>query len=166
MAQNTGSVIGVKETLKVLRQVDNDIYWSAIGSIKKAAQPMANSIDNAFPQSAPSRGFNHNGRTGWGTDKKTVTQFGGRRSQKNVREQVWPLVRIKVTDAPRQIFDMAGAKKSGNKLDVAMQANGWGSASRSVWRVAPALLKDANRAINAACSEAAKKANVKLKVLR
>jgi hypothetical protein len=166
MAQQTGSVMGVKETLRVLRRVDEDIYWSAIGSIKKAAKPMANAIDGAFPQSSPTRGFNHGGRTGWNQGKKTVTQFGGRRSRKNVKDQVWPLVRIKVTDAPREIFDMAGSKTSGNKLDTALRAKGWGSASRSVWRVAPSLTADANRAIKKACAEAARKANVKLQVLR
>lgn len=166
MAQKTGSVMGVRQSLKVLRQVDNDVYWASIDKIKKAAKPMSDSIDMAFPQSSPSRGFNHGGRTGWNQNKTTKTQFGGRRSQKNVREQVWPLVRIKVTDAPRQIFDMAGAKDSGNKLDVAMKKNGWGDASRSVWRVAPSLLKDSDRAIKQACAEVTKKTNTKLKVLR
>ena len=163
---SAGSVTGVRGTLKVLRQTDTDLYWACVNSIKDAARPMAAAIDQAFPQDAPLSGFAHAGRTGWMNTKKTNVKFGGRRSRTNVRNQEWPLVRIQVTDAPRQIFDMAGAANDGNPLDTSLKKANWGRASRSVWRVAPELMKDADRAIKQACRVTVSKVNAKLTVIR
>lgn len=161
-----GSVIGVKSTLATLKKMDEAVYWSCVGEIKDAARPMAGKIDMAFPVDAPISGFAHSGRTGWGNLKKTEVRFGGRRSRANIRAQVWPLVRIRVTDAPRQIFDMAGSAKSGNPLDTSLKRGGWGEASRSVWRVAPELLRDTDKAVKEACEKATRKLNQRLRVVR
>lgn len=161
-----GSVIGVKSTLATLKKMDETIYWQCVGEIKSAARPMAGKIDMAFPVDAPISGFAHSGRTGWANLKKTEVRFGGRRSRSNIRAQVWPLVRILVTDAPRQIFDMAGSANSGNRLDNSLKKGGWGEASRSVWRVAPDLLRDTDKAVKEACANASRKLNQRLKVVR
>lgn len=163
---NPGSVMGVKETLRVLKNMDETIYWSCVGEIKSAAKPMAEQIDGAFPVNAPLSGFDHAGRTGWANVTKSTVQFGGRRSRSNIVKQTWPLVRIKVTDAPRQIFDMAGSRTPGNKLDSSLVGSGWGGASRSVWKVAPALLRDTDRAVKQACAKATQRLNRQLTVVR
>ena len=162
MSTKPGSVIGVKQTLGVLRKMDNALYWECISEIKSAAKPMADSIDGAFPISAPGRGWDHKGRTGWNNEKKTNVKFGGRRSKANIRAQVWPLVRIQVTDAARQIFDMAGSD-GGSNINLDKK---WGNASRSVWRVAPKLMKETNSAVKKACADTTRKLNRQLTVVR
>lgn len=159
------SVMGVKETLRVLKNVDEDLYWESIRQIKEAAEPISEAMEANFPDEGP-RGFRHNGRTGWSEQQPIVVQYGGKRSGTFRRNGVWPLVRIKVVDAPRQIFDMAGAKTPGNKLDRGLQKGGYGAASRAVWRVSETARKAANRQLVEAMREVSAKANRKLTVLR
>ena len=155
----------MRETLNVLRQTDKELYWHSVNKIKKAAEPLADSIDAYFPEAPPGRGWNHSGRTGWNQTKKTVIQYGGRRSSTMKRNQTWNLVKVKVMDAPRQIFDMAGSKNPGNPLDRAMSKN-WGSASRAVWRAADKGKPKADAAVKEACREVQAKLNKRLKVVR
>lgn len=155
--------MGVRETLTVLKRMDDKLYWSAINKIKSAAEPLANDIDATFPGPPPGRGWNHKGRTGWNQPKKTVIQYGGKRSRAMKTTQTWNLVRIKIMDAPRMIFDMAGSAGGSNiNLD-----GKWGNASRAVWRAANSGgQKRADAAVKAACREVVEKTNRKLKVIR
>lgn len=159
------SVTGVRETLRTLRQVDENAYWAALTEVKKAAEPMRDVIDGNFPQPGPT-GFLHKGRTGWGRQKPTVIQYGGKRSRSMAGDGVWPLVRIKVVDAPRQIFDMAGAKTPGNKLDRGLQKSGYGEASRAVWRTSDKIRRETATALTEAMRKVQARANRSLTVLR
>lgn len=159
------SVQGVREALRDLRRVEPDLYWQCLKEIKDAAGPIVADIDAEFPAEGPT-GFRHGGRTGWGAAKPTVTQYGGRRSGRMARAQVWPLLRVKIVDAPRQIFDMAGAAEPGNKLDRGLQKGGYGTASRAVWRVSEQVRREANRQMIEAMRKVTAKANRRLRVIR
>ena len=159
------SVTGVRETLRVLRKVDERSYWAMLHEIKQAAEPLKQAIDQNFPDQGPS-GFQHNGRTGWGMQKPTVTQYGGKRSKSMQGDGIWPLVRVKVVDAPRQIFDMAGARTPGNKLDRGLQKGGYGTASRAVWKTSDQARREAADACTQAMRKVQAWANKSLTVLR
>lgn len=185
--QVTASVTGVREALRELNQVDKKAYFAAQQKIKNAAKPIASAIDSNYPTHAPLSGMNHKGRTGWGQKRKTVIQYGGRRSRSMKGDQVWPLVRVKVMDAPRQIYDMAGAKGENNKRPLPkpgnvsratsernkyynyaaqLEANGWGNASRGVWKVSRQARAQAQRAVVQAMQEVAATTSRRLKVVR
>ena len=162
----TVSVQGVKATLATLRKTDEAMYWKSLNKIKQSAQPIVAAIDGNFP-SGPMvpKGFQHNGRTGWSKVKPTEVQYGGKQPKRWKRDQVWPLLRVKVVDAPRMIFDMAGAKNAGNPLDVNLSKN-YGPASRAVWRVSEMTRRIANKAITEAIREVMASTNRKLSVIR
>lgn len=160
----SASVTGVREALRELKAVDDKLYWTAIKKMKDAAEPIVSSIDGNFP-STPPRGFAHNGRTGWSKQKPTVVQYGGRASRGMRSQQTWPLIRVKIIDAPRQIFDMAGAKTPGNKLDRGLSKN-YGAASRAVYRVSEMTRRIANKAVVDAMHEVVAYTNRKLTVIR
>lgn len=163
MNAKPGSVMGVRETLTVLKNMDDKLYWSAINKIKKAAEPLATEIDSTFPQEPPGRGWNHAGRTGWRLPKKTVIQYGGKRSATMKRTQTWNLVKVKVMDAPRMIYDMAGSAGGSN---INLEGK-WGKASRAVWRAANSGgQRRADAAVKDACRDIMEQTNRKLKVLR
>lgn len=165
-ADLTVSVTGVKQALRELKQVDDALYWKSLNKIKHAADPIVAAIDGNFPSGAGvPKGFQHNGRTGWSKAKPTVVQYGGKQPKRWKRDQVWPLLRVKVVDAPRQIFDMAGAKNPGNPLDVNLSKN-YGPASRAVWRVSEMSRRIANREITQAMREVVALTNRKLSVIR
>lgn len=159
------SVTGVRESLRVLRAIDEDLYWKSISQIKDATGPIVQAMEANFPAEGPT-GFQHGGRTGWSAQQPIVVQYGGRRSRRATMEKVWPLVRVKVIDAPRQIFDMAGAKTPDNKLDRGLKKGGYGAASRAVWRVSDIARKEANAQLKQAMEEVTAKANRKLRVIR
>lgn len=162
MSNQPGSVIGVRDTLRVLKLTDEKLYWGAINKIKGAAEPLAREIDATFPGPPPGRGWNHKGRTGWNQPKKTTVQYGGKRTRSQRSNQVWPLVKVKVMDAPRMIYDMAGAAGGSNiNLD-----NQWGKASRAVWRVATNGQRRADKAVKQAIREVSASQNRALKVVR
>lgn len=158
------SVTGVRETLRTLRQVDERSYWAMLHEIKQAAEPLKRNIDSNFPDGGP-RGFQHKGKTGWSKQKPTVVQYGGKRSKSMQGDGIWPLVRVKVVDAPRQIFDMAGAKNPGNKLDRGLSQN-YGPASRAVWRTSDQTRREAADAVTEAMRKVQAWANKQLTVLR
>lgn len=160
----TVSVTGAKQAMNDLRKFDQEAYWKSLDKIKAAAGGIVASIDGNFP-GVPPRGFQHNGRTGWSQRKPTEVQYGGRQPKRWKRDQVWPLLRVKVVDAPRMIFDMAGAKTRGNPLDVNLSGN-YGPASRAVWRVSEQTRRTANKAITDAMREVVASTNRKLSVIR
>ena len=163
----TVSVTGVKQALRELRQVDEDMYWQSIKKMKDAASDIVSAIDGGFPPNAGAgipTGFQHNGRTGWANVKPTEVKYGGKQPARWKRDQVWPLIRIRIVDAPRMIFDMAGAKSS-NPLSRNLDKS-YGPASRAVWRVSEATRRRANKAITDAIREAVAHTNRKLSVIR
>jgi hypothetical protein len=144
-------VRGGRETLAVLRGLDKQLYYSTLGKVKREAKPLVQAIDGAFPGTPPTRGMDHNGRTGWGNKRKwrSTVKVGGRRTKSS-----WPLVRVAVNSGPKVIADMAGH----GQLAAALG----GSPSRYVWPAANAQLPEVTNAVEAAVRDASKLANRKL----
>lgn len=152
------TVIGGRATLRELRSVEAGLYWETIREMKSAAKPLADAIDGNYPTEPPTRGFDHKGRTGWRNRKRTDRKVGGRRK----RNGEWPLLRIIVADAPRQIFDLANR----GQLSVAIESNGFGSPSRGAWRTSQALRRETVQAVEQAIRDGSRKANTRLRKVR
>lgn len=142
-------VIGVRDTLSMLRTVDKSLYWQAVGDIKRAAAPLALAVKGNVPASAPLSGMDHKGRTGWRARGATrvTTKFGGRVKRGPVQE--WPLVRVVLSGAAVSMYDMAG-RGSANQLGAALSARN-GAPSRAAWPAAQAHLGSVQAAVEAAC---------------
>jgi hypothetical protein len=139
-------VVGINETVKVLRSIDKQIVNDARKDLRTGVLPVVNAIKANIPSQAPLRGMIHNGRTGWnpaGVGVKTKTDFS-KRAQKNESSLVSIVVGGKgLGGAAFQIADMAGKKKSGNtrsgramisKLNAKRQASryAWPAAEREI----------------------------------
>jgi hypothetical protein len=154
-------VYGVHDTIAVLQKLEPELFKKARKDMRSAAEPVAASIRDYIPDSAPLRGFRHKGRTSWNTSSVKVrvnTSF----SKKTIRNEK-PLVRIVVNGsspgmAGLFIADMAGKKnkigtgmsseytKNGRKMRHKLNGQGramieylngrWGPASRFIWRAA------------------------------
>lgn len=57
--------LGVKETLKILQQVEPEMYKQLRKDIRSITAPAVSSIKNTVPSVAPLSGMVHSGRTGW-----------------------------------------------------------------------------------------------------
>ena len=139
-------VVGIPQTVKVLRSIDKQIVNDARKDLRTGVLPVVNAIKANIPSQAPLRGMIHNGRTGWnpaGVAVKTKTDFS-KRAQKNESSLVSIVVGGKgLGGAAFQIADMAGKKKSGNtrsgramisKLNAKRQASryAWPAAEREI----------------------------------
>lgn len=157
-------VSGIRETLRVLRSVDQNAFFRATGKIKKAAGGLVDVIDSTIPTAPPSRGFAHNGRTGWVNRKKPTAVYGGRRSSTNRDRQEWPLVTIQVKSAPVEIADMAGrGPANGPKIASLTAALGeYGNPSRFVYRNSDRVRKDATEAVLEAMRQVMREENARL----
>ena len=139
-------VVGIPQTVKVLRSIDKQIVNDARKDLRTGVLPVVNAIKANIPSQAPLRGMIHNGRTGWnpaGVGVKTKTDFS-KRAQKNESSLVSIVVGGKgLGGAAFQIADMAGKKKSGNtrsgramisKLNAKRQASryAWPAAEREI----------------------------------
>lgn len=147
----TVSVVGVRELMKAIRQIDPELRRTTVKEIKSAAKPIQQTAKDAYPSEIMRNwkpGLAGRGRTrggaGWPgySDQKARSSvkinYGGK-ARKN--EQRWRLLRVVQSDAAASIFDMAGRKNpSGNGTPQAAQfmfnlsgaANGK-SASRTIW---------------------------------
>ena len=141
-------VVGIPQTVKVLRSIDKQIVNDARKDLRTGVQPVVNAIKANIPTQAPLRGMIHNGRTGWnsaGVGVKTKTDFS-KRAQKNESSLVSIIVggkgRSSSGAAAFQIADMAGKKRSGNSASgraMISRLNAQRQASRYAW---PAALRE------------------------
>ena len=100
-------VVGIPQTVKVLRSIDKQIVNDARKDLRTGVQPVVNAIKTNIPSQAPLRGMIHNGRTGWnsaGVPVKTKTDFS-KRAQKNESSLVSIIVGGKVVVVGAIIFD-------------------------------------------------------------
>lgn len=103
-------VIGLDDTLRLLRDTQKDVYDDLVSNIKTIIEPARNNIIQITPFLPPLSGMLHRGRTAWtGIEAKTeVTPFSLRGSAGARR-----LVSIGVYGKPGagfEIADMAGRK--------------------------------------------------------
>ena len=154
---NTPQVYGVRETLAALREVEPKMKLAAQSKMRSAAKPLVDAVNAYVPTSAPTRGFDHNGRTGWGNTSKSHkfrAKVGGRKPK---HRDEWPLVSIRNDSAPVVIFDMANSGQLGGVLRW-----NYGPASRAAWRPEAQLVRDAQAAVLQAIEAESAKVNQQL----
>lgn len=73
--------LGVKETLKVLQQVEPEMYKQLRKDIRSITAPAVSRIKATVPSVAPLSGMNGNGRTQWGGVRVTTNITPSQRSR-------------------------------------------------------------------------------------
>lgn len=107
----------VRRVIRAIKQFDPEILKILRQELRGQLGPIANQIAAAFPDSPPPSvnlgitGFAHNGRTGWGPVRGSVSFTPGK-----TRKQGNPLVSMAV-NGPKggpQIAELAGMRTQGN----------------------------------------------------
>lgn len=157
------SVVGVRETLAALGELDPKLKRATLAEMRKAAGPMTAAISAALPSDAPLSGMSR-GRLAWGPDDtKAVAKTGGRKSR---ARNSWPLLTVRAVGAGASLFDMSGKGSrgktpSGATMIGALTAR-YGAPSRAVWPAAEQAAPAVNAAVERAVDKAAADVNVKL----
>jgi len=114
-------LIGLDDTLRILRDTEKEVYTDLIKNIKTLVEPARNNIIQTTPFLPPLSGMLHRGRTGWtGIEAKTeVTPFGLKGSMGGRR-----VVSIGVYGTPGagfEIADMAGRKSQVGRVGLSRE---------------------------------------------
>lgn len=163
MIVNT-KVLGINESIAILNKYQKDVIKDLRKDLVQVATPLTNAIRANIPDSAPIRGFNHNGRTAW--PKRPVKLQVKLLTTRSRRRQQTETVKIIMTNAGVQIADMAGKRNAikrsgytrayakgnvimrhrlngqGKYMIDALSQTGYGRASRYIW---PAVEKFEDR---------------------
>lgn len=142
----TPVIYGVASTLKVLKDLDEELYKQARKDMLNAVKPLMEQVKRNIPSSGPystsgkpMKGFQHSGRTGWGNPVVVSRKVVVRK-----KEGKHSLVRITVKNANKGgaigIADMAGrGSKGSTPSGRALIANLSQNPSRYVY---PAVMKN------------------------
>lgn len=116
MADQIVKFKGVKETVKILRQVEPEMYKQFRKDIRSITQPAVVKIRQVTPVVAPLSGMNNNGPKGWSKVNVTTAITPSQRSRA-VGSTTSNLVAIKASGRNKQygfdIADMAGRRSNG-----------------------------------------------------
>jgi len=132
-------ITSLKPALDVLRYVDRELYRKVIADIKVTAQPLATKVGSDFPLRVLS------GFTGKKTKKPAFPRYNATEVRKSVKPIVggrkqqstntFPILRLRTKSPAAQIFDMAQSQQtSGNTFVSNLKNNGYGDASRVMWK--------------------------------
>jgi len=162
------NVYGVRESLKVLAEIDKKQKWAAIAKIKSAGAPMIAAAQQNYPDTAPLSGWSPKGRLGY--DPKKVRsgvqiQVGGRS-----KGDSYAIVTLVQKNAGGAMFDMAGfANNKNSQAQHAGQAQftklieaDFGDAQRGMWRKIVKIREIAAKEIMDSLKQVAADANSKL----
>ena len=120
MADEIVKFVGVKETLRILRDVEPDVYKQLRKDIRAIAMPAVTAIKSNTPSVAPLSGMVNNGRTAWTKPKVTVNITPGQRSR-GFASTTSNLVAIQATGEGKKvgfdIADMAGRANQPGKYE-------------------------------------------------
>ena len=148
---------GLEQALKTLREIDPVLYRQAQKLLRRDAKPLVDDARSRVPRQSP--------LSGWKTGAGGVTRTGASRfpswepnAQRKInmrirRERVKGmggrrvLLRVVQGSASGAVFDMAGRKNSGNKIDKSLRSAGFPNASRSMWPAADAHKGDVEASI-------------------
>lgn len=117
---------GVKETLKVLQQIEPEMYKQLRKDIRSITAPAVSSIKSSVPSIAPLSGMMNNGRTGWSGVTVTTNITPAQRSRA-FGSTTANLVAISSTGR--------GGQFGFNLADMAGRGSGHGRRPRSTTRV-------------------------------
>ena len=182
-------VYGVEQTVAELRRFNEDAIKDLRKDLRVSAEPIATAIKAYIPNSAPSSGVQHSGRTSWQPQNVKVsvkTSFTKRTAKNEVSIVSIVVGGKKGTDgaAGLQIADMAGIanrttrgstreyirngkkrthRKNGQGKALIEYLNGrYSSASRFVWRGAQTQLPSVRAAVLVSLEKASRKVNARL----
>jgi hypothetical protein len=186
-------VYGVEQTIATLKTVEPELIKQARKDMRRAAEPIATSIESYIPNEAPLSGFRHRGRTSWQPNNVRATVRTDFTKRAFKREQ--SLVKIVVGGkkgtmgtAGLQIADMAGRKnkikasgrtreftRNGVQMSRRLSASGarnmvdyltgrFSSPSRFVWRAAMMQLPGVQASVMNSLDKLSKEINQKLLV--
>jgi len=139
-------IYGVASTLKILKELDEELYTQARKELLVAVKPLMDDVKRNIPEAGPystsgkpMKGFQHSGRTGWKNPVIVSRQVMVRKKQGK-----HSLVRITVKNANKGgaigIADMAGRGSKGHTASGrALIANLSQNPSRYVY---PAVMKN------------------------
>ena len=135
-------ISGLKPVLQTLMVVDRELYKKVVADIKKQSMPVANKVAQDFPVRVLS-GFTKK-RTR-ADSKSTFPKYNAAVVRKSVKPIVggrkrqssntYPILKLRTKDGAAQIFDMAQNQQTpGNTFVQNLKAQGYGDASRVMWR--------------------------------
>lgn len=164
MIVSNQKILGINESIAILNKYEKSVIKDLRKELAVVASPLVNAIKSNIPDSAPIRGFAHNGRTAW--PKRPVKLQVKLLTTRSRRRQQTETVKIIMTDAGVQIADMAGKRNAikrsgytrayakggvimrhrlngqGQSMIEALSQTGYGRASRYIW---PAVEKFEDR---------------------
>ena len=174
-------VYGMRDTLALLRQMDQKTKWAAINKIKASGGELVNVAREHFPTDPPLRGWTagtRGGRLGWRTNKVQAgvqIQVGGRAPR---YADAYPMVTLIQKDPAGALFDIAGLRNnSKSQAETVGQrmftryltdgtpsgsSPGYGKSQRGMWRNIRKLNEVGSDAIRKAIEEVAADMNRKL----
>lgn len=153
-----GVVYGAEQMLKDLRKVEPELYKAVRAEIINEIKPLYGKIKANIPKTSPLKGFNHQGRTGWGGPVRVLGKINTRKKAGKTS-----LVSIRTENAAIQIQDMAGRKTNGRTASgEAMIKNLPGAASRYVYPAVERNVGDINQAVIKLIDKYSSRKNVEL----
>lgn len=158
-------VLGVRETLAQLKQLDPELRRESVAAMRRAAKPMQEAARALVPVEPPLSGMARKwapkGRQllPWTRKARTgiTLRYGGKYSRSTTS---WPLLALRQANPAGVVFDMAGRKSSSAFADRITSR--YGMASRSMWRAAESHLSDVQDGVRQAADEAAKTVSRKI----
>ena len=173
----TKHIRGVDSTMKTLRKINPTLEKQSKKRIKSDIKPMVNAARALVPKQTPLSGWKVQGSPGTGTERSGTARFPSwspsasrrinssiRRGKKQGYKGKMLLVSMKQTDGAGTVFDIAGRRNPGNKLDRSLRKAGYGSASRSMWAAADKHLPTVQRSVEASIRETERILNRELRL--
>jgi hypothetical protein len=165
---------GLNEALETLRKVDPRLYREGQKMLRKRAKPLVDAARSGVPRQSPLSGWKVGEGSGaqrsgasrfpaWETSAQRKINLRVRRERVSGMGGRRVLVRVVQGSAAGAVFDMAGRKNRGNRIDKSLQSAGYGSASRSMWPAAEANLQSVERGVREAVEEMEKYINSELR---
>jgi hypothetical protein len=159
---STKYIRGVDSTMKTLRKINPTLEKESKKRIKSDIKPMVSAARALVPKQAPLSGWRTSGSPGSGTERSGESRFpawsnsANRRINSSIRrgkKQGYKgrilLVSMRQTDAAGAVFDIAGKRNAGNRLDRSLRKAGWGTPSRSMWKAAEKHLPTVQKSVQA-----------------
>lgn len=135
-------ISGLKPVLQTLMVVDRELYKKVVADIKSQSMPLANKVAQDFPVTVLSGFTKKRTRT---KSKAEFPQYNAAVVRKSVKPIVggrkrassntYPILKLRTKDGAAQIFDMAQVQQTpGNTFVANLKGQGYGDASRVMWR--------------------------------
>lgn len=163
-------VYGLRDALKVLRELDPESRKAAVKKVKSAGGELASIGRENYPTFTPLRGWSKGGRLGYQPSKVASgvqVQVGGRAPKGG---DSFPLVTLVQRNAGGALFDLAGLRggtkpgrlRGPNPAFLEALNGKYGTSQRGMWRSVRRIRETSYGAMLAAINEVAADAGRKL----